>query len=156
VYTGNDIVFLVRPKVDNDQMDRLRAEGFEHHVVGHDWTAQLDRSLLWIGAFDGDRLVGFVNLAWDGGVHAFMLDTAVAEQYRRRGIGTRLVREAIDAARRHGGLEWVHVDSDEVLMRDFYGPAGFSPVHAGTVSVAAPRDFEPPVVEPPAVETAPG
>ncbi len=135
MYTREDVVFLVRPEIDNDQMDALRIEGFENHVVGHDWTRQLERSLLWIGAFDGDRLVGFVNLAWDGGVHAFMLDTAVAMTHRRRGIGTRLVREAIEAARAHGGIEWIHVDSDEVLMRDFYGPAGFTPTHAGTCNV---------------------
>jgi ribosomal protein S18 acetylase RimI-like enzyme len=138
VYTSNDIVFRVRPQIDNDQLNRLHAEGFEHHVLDHDWQPQLEHSLLWVGAFDGDRLVGFVNIAWDGGVHAFLLDTAVEVPYRRRGIGTRLVREALEAARRHGGLEWVHVDSDDVLMRDFYGPAGFSPVPAGTVRVADP------------------
>jgi len=82
--------------------------------------------------------VGFVNVAWDGGVHAFMLDTAVAIEYRHRGIGTRLVREAIEATKRHGGLEWMHVDSDEALMKKFYEPAGFEPVHAGTVNVAEP------------------
>src|SRR5688572_27272002 len=106
-------------------MDRLRAEGFEDHVVGHDWTPQLERSLLWIGAFHRDRLVGFVNLAWDAGVHAFLLDTAVALDVRGRGIGTRLVREAIAAARRHPGVEWVHVDSDANLMQKLYEPAGF-------------------------------
>ena len=135
MYTGEDIVFRVRPEIANDQMDALRIEGFEDHVVGHDWTQQLDRSLLWIGAFDGERLIGFVNLAWDGGVHAFMLDTAVAMTHRRRGIGTRLVREAIDAARARRGIEWIHVDSDEALMRDFYGPAGFEPTPAGVVNV---------------------
>ena len=143
MYTGEEIVFRVRPKIDNDQMDALRVEGFENHVVGHDWTRQLERSLLWVGAFDEDRLVGFVNLAWDGGVHAFMLDTAVAVTHRRRGIGTRLVREAIDAARAHGGIEWIHVDSDEVLMRDFYGPAGFTPTHAGTCNVGGPGTVKP-------------
>jgi ribosomal protein S18 acetylase RimI-like enzyme len=137
VYTGRDIVFRVRPEIDNEQLNRLHAEGFEHHVSHHDWQPQLRRSLSWIGAFDGERLIGFVNLAWDGGVHAFLLDTSVDVAYRHRGIGTRLVREAIDAARTHGGIEWIHVDSDEVLMRDFYGPAGFTRTPAGLVNVAA-------------------
>ena len=137
MYTGDDIVFRVRPDISNDQMDALRIEGFENHIPGHDWMEQLERSLLWIGAFEAKRLVGFVNLAWDGGVHAFLLDTAVASTHRHRGIGTRLVREAIDAARAHGGIQWIHVDSDEALMRDFYGPAGFRPTHAGLVNVAA-------------------
>jgi len=133
------IEFRISPQITTEEMDELRKDGFAAHVVGHDWTRQLERSLLWIGAYDGERLVGFVNLAWDGGVHAFLLDTAVAIDMRHRGIGTRLVREAIAAAREHGGLEWVHVDADEELMRDFYGPAGFEPTPAGIVSVAPLR-----------------
>jgi ribosomal protein S18 acetylase RimI-like enzyme len=139
VYTGNDIVFSVRPSIDNDQLNELHAEGFEHHVTGHDWTSQLEHSLLWIGAFLGERLVGFVNVAWDGGVHAFLLDTAVPLDMRHRGIGTRLVYEAIEATRRRGGIEWLHVDSDEALMKRFYEPAGFQPAPAGTIWVGTPR-----------------
>lgn len=133
---GDDIVFRVRPEIDNEQLNRLHAEGFKHHVVDHDWRSQLRHSLLWIGAFDRERLVGFVNVAWDGGVHAFLLDTAVETPYRRRGMGTRLVREAIEAVRQHSGIEWLHVDSDEQLMERFYFPAGFAPTPAGLVNVA--------------------
>lgn len=133
--TSGDVVFRVRPNVTNDEQDLLRAEGFEHHTPGHDWSAQLEHSLLWVGAYVRDRLVGFVNLAWDGGVHAFLLDTAVAIDMRRRGIGTRLVREAIAAARSHGGIEWVHVDSNEELMRRLYEPAGFERTPAAILRV---------------------
>ena len=44
-----------------------------------DWRAQVERhSLGWVCATDGGgSLVGFVNVAWDGGVHAFVLDTLV-------------------------------------------------------------------------------
>ena len=130
------ISYAVRRPVDNASLDALHAEGFEHHVVGHDWTSQLEHSLLWVTAHDGERLVGFVNVAWDGGVHAFLLDTAVSSGMRHRGIGARLVAEAIDACRARGGLEWLHVDSSEELMRDFYGPAGFHPTPAGLVRLA--------------------
>jgi len=94
----------------------------------------LARSFTWITAYEGDRLIGFVNVAWDGDVHYFLLDTVVHPDYRHRGIGSRLVREAIDAGRGHGG--WLHVDSDEALMRDFYGPCGFEPTPAGLVSLS--------------------
>ncbi|TDC74765.1 GNAT family N-acetyltransferase, partial [Streptomyces hainanensis] len=40
------------------------------------------------------RLVGFVNVAWDGGAHAFLLDTVVASDHRRLGIAARLVAVA--------------------------------------------------------------
>lgn len=136
---SDDVVFRVRPKIDNREWDRLHAEGFEHHVLGYDWASQIEQhSLTWIGAYRHDRLVGFVNVAWDGGVHAFLLDTAVAVDHRHRGIGTRLVRQAIAAVRRHPGIQWLHVDSDEELMSRFYGPAGFSPTPAGLVNVSDP------------------
>ncbi len=136
---SDDVLFRVRPKIDNEEWDRLHAEGFEHHVFGYDWASQIEQhSLMWIGAYRRDRLVGFVNVAWDGGVHAFLLDTAVALEHRHRGIGTRLVHEAIAAVRRRRAIEWLHVDSDEELMSRFYGPAGFSPTPAGIVYVGDP------------------
>ena len=133
------VVFRVRPKISNTEMDRLRADGFDHPVAGYDWASQLERhSLTWIGAYRNDKLVGFVNVAWDGGVHAFLLDTAVASHLRHRGIGAQLVREAIAAVRRVPGIEWLHVDADDGLMSRFYGPAGFEPTPAGLVHVADP------------------
>jgi lincosamide nucleotidyltransferase A/C/D/E len=98
-----------------------------------DHVAVLERSLLWVCAYEGERLVGFCHLAWDGGVHAFLLDPTVREGYRRRGIGTVLVREALAAAAAHPGIEWVHVDASAALMERFYGPAGFRPTPAGLV-----------------------
>jgi hypothetical protein len=34
-------------------------------------------SLGWVCARNKDELVGFVNVAWDGGAHAFILDAIV-------------------------------------------------------------------------------
>ena len=53
-------------------------------------------------AFDDDRLVGFVNVAWDGGAHAFILDTCVIPRMRRRGIAARMVVETTNVARARG------------------------------------------------------
>jgi ribosomal protein S18 acetylase RimI-like enzyme len=93
----------------------------------------LERSFTWVSAHDDDRLVGFVNVAWDGGVHLFLLDTTVDPEYQHRGIGTALVRGAVDACRGRG--EWLHVDSSDELMASFYVPAGFSPTSAGLLSL---------------------
>jgi GNAT superfamily N-acetyltransferase len=43
---------------------------------------------------------------WDGGGHAFILDTLVAGSARRQGIATRLVTVATDHARA-AGCEWL-------------------------------------------------
>jgi ribosomal protein S18 acetylase RimI-like enzyme len=53
-------------------------------------------------AYDADSLIGFVNVAWDGDDHAFILDTAVLHRYERQGVGTRLVALATEHARAVG------------------------------------------------------
>ncbi|MFE2109791.1 GNAT family N-acetyltransferase [Kitasatospora sp. NPDC059463] len=97
------------------------------------WRARLERhSLGWVCARPGPGgpLFGFVNVLWDGGVHAFLLDTAVAPAARRAGLGTRLVAAAADNARA-AGCDWLHVDF-EPHLRDYYLDAcGFRPTDAG-------------------------
>jgi len=45
-----------------------------------------------------DRLVGRVDVAWDGASHAFLLDTMVESQARQAGVGTALVQSAAGLA----------------------------------------------------------
>lgn len=126
------ITYAERADLEAEELQDLFARAWAGAAKpGYDEV--LRRSFSWISAHDEGRLVGFVNLAWDGGVHFFMLDTTVHPEYQRRGIGNTLVRRAIEACRGHG--EWLHVDSDDELMKRLYFPAGFTPANAGTVSV---------------------
>jgi GNAT superfamily N-acetyltransferase len=93
------------------------------------------RSLGWIGAHAGDRLVGYVNIAWDGGQHAFLLDTTVDPAHQRQGIGRDLVRRAADLARLRGA-RWLHVDFEPHLA-GFYRGCGFRPTEAGLIDLSA-------------------
>jgi GNAT superfamily N-acetyltransferase len=93
------------------------------------FAPRLARSLAWIAAFRGDRLVGYVNVVGDGGVHAFLLDTTVHPGERRRGLGTRLVEAASGEAARLGAA-WLHVDYEPELA-PFYAECGFGPTAAG-------------------------
>lgn len=93
------------------------------------WKRVLARSLCWVTAHQGERLVGFVNVAWDGGVHTFLLDTVVAPDCARQGIGTRLVMQAAEEAARLGA-GWLHVDY-EPHLEAFYHGCGFAPTDAG-------------------------
>jgi GNAT superfamily N-acetyltransferase len=120
----------VREWPDLATLEQLRAAAWGGSHDGQWWHPVLERSLTWVTAFDGGTLVGFVNVAWDGGGHAFLLDTTVHPDWGRRGIGTALVRRAIQAAREHGGLEWLHVDY-AVPLTDFYAGCGFTPTPAG-------------------------
>ena len=97
------------------------------------WQSVLARSLTHVGAYDGDKLIGFINVAWDGGVHAFLLDTCVDADYQRRGIAKDLVRTAEETARVRGA-KWLHVDF-EPHLRDFYRSCGFRPTEAGLIAL---------------------
>ncbi|MBL8165526.1 MAG: GNAT family N-acetyltransferase [Anaerolineae bacterium] len=126
------MVFEISPPLTNDQLNALFDSAWEHHRP-RDFQPILRHSLLYIGAFQGQQLVGFVNVAWDGGIHAFVLDTTVHQQYQRRGIGQRLMQTAIDAARtRH--IEWLHVDYEPQLTL-FYAKCGFQDTAAGLLNL---------------------
>ncbi|MEV0843288.1 GNAT family N-acetyltransferase [Actinocatenispora sera] len=93
------------------------------------WAPILARSLAWITTRRDGTLVGFVNVATDGGSHAFLLDTTVHPDEQHRGLGTRLVRAATEQARA-AGAEWLHVDYEPHLT-GFYAGCGFRPTDAG-------------------------
>ncbi len=92
----------------------------------------LERSLGYLGAFEAERLIGFVNVATDGGLHAFLLDTTVHPSFQRQGIGTRLVAEAVAIARRAGAV-WLHVDFEPRLSRFYIERCGFAETSSGVM-----------------------
>jgi GNAT superfamily N-acetyltransferase len=116
------IVLTRNLPVSSEQLNLLRQSAWDGPQAS-DWQPVLTQSLGWVCATDDDRLIGFVNVAWDGGIHAFLLDTTVDRAYQRRGIGHRLVREATDLAR-DSGSEWLHVDYEPHLEK-FYRSSGF-------------------------------
>jgi GNAT superfamily N-acetyltransferase len=118
------ITYRLRPTLTNETLNSLFAAAWEKHRET-DFQPILKQSLLWVGAFAGDELVGFVNVAWDGGIHGFILDTTVHPAYQRRGIGTGLAQTAVNAARERG-LIWLHVDY-EPHLESFYQQCGFRP-----------------------------
>ncbi|MET9734648.1 GNAT family N-acetyltransferase [Streptomyces sp. NPDC006458] len=124
-----------RGDFDDDALDALHAEGFGGPAGRSNWRARLDRhSLGWVCArADGD-LVGFVNVVWDGGVHAFLLDTVVAERHRSRGVGARLVAVAAEEARA-AGCQWLHADFEDRLRPFYFEACGFRETAAGLISL---------------------
>lgn len=126
--SANEIAIRVSPPVSNDALNALFNAAWESHTTS-DFAPVLSHSLAYVCAYEGERLIGFVNLAWDGGIHAFLLDTTVHPDYQRRGIGRMLVRHAADVARERG-IEWLHVDY-EPHLESFYEGCGFRHTRAG-------------------------
>ncbi|MFI8255088.1 GNAT family N-acetyltransferase [Streptomyces filamentosus] len=129
------IIYEWRADFDNASLNALHAEGFDGPPSETDWLSRVRRhSLGWVCAHEDGNLTGFVNVAWDGGVHAFLLDTVVAAAGRRSGIGAELVAEAARQART-AGCTWLHVDFEDHLRPFYFDACGFTPTTAGLIAL---------------------
>jgi ribosomal protein S18 acetylase RimI-like enzyme len=87
-----------------------------------------------LGRRSGSRrtLIGFVNVAWDGGDHAFLIDTKTRGDCQRHGIGSEIVRRAAVHAQA-AGCEWLHVDFEPRLAPFYFAACGFRATDAGLI-----------------------
>ncbi len=124
-----------RGPFNNAELNALHADCFQHEPSGDDWWLRVNSfSLGWVCMRFSGELIGFVNIAWDGGTHAFLLDTAVKSTFRRRGFAKQMVFEAIAQARK-SGCEWLHVDFEPHLRQFYFDACGFRPTDAGLISL---------------------
>jgi len=124
------ISYRISPAAANDALNALFAAAWPDHAWS-DFAPVLSRSLAYVCAYQQEGLIGFVNVAWDGGIHAFLLDTTVHPEFQRRGIGRELVLRAAQAARERG-IAWLHVDY-EPHLESFYRSCGFRHTEAGLI-----------------------
>jgi GNAT superfamily N-acetyltransferase len=130
-----DVRYQWRAPFEDEDLTTLHAEGFTHAVLAVDWRARVEaHSLGWVCAFEADRLVGFVNVAWDGGGHAFVVDTVVEQGHRHQGIGRGLLTMA-EGESRAAGCEWLHVDFEDELGDFYFDACGFTPTAAGLIAL---------------------
>src|SRR4051812_41176496 len=117
--TGSTISYHTSPAIANDTLNPLFAAAWPDHRWS-DFAPTLSHSLAYICAYQQDRLIGFVNLAWDGGIHAFLLDTTVHPNVQRQGVGRELVVRGAQVARDRG-IMWLHVDYEPHLEAFYRG-----------------------------------
>lgn len=125
-----------RGQFSNAEVNALHSEAFGTRLYTDEewnWEALVTRhSLGWVVARDGTMLVGFVNVLWDGLVHAWLQDTMVALEHGRRGVGTQLV-EAARQGVRSAGCEYLHVDFEPQLAPFYIDACGFESAPAGVI-----------------------
>jgi GNAT superfamily N-acetyltransferase len=117
---------------------RADAEAFQTRIFDEsesNWVELTRRhSLSRVVARQGGDLVGFVNVLWDGLVHAWLQDIMVAARARGGGIGTGLVAHARDGAKA-AGCEFLHVDFEDHLRPFYLGACGFTATSAGQLAL---------------------
>jgi ribosomal protein S18 acetylase RimI-like enzyme len=126
------------PLTDAEMVELVRAHG--GRTAPGWWDRIRPHSLGWVTArVDDGALVGFVNVVWDGGDHAFLIDTKTHGAYQRRGVGTQVVRLAARQAKA-AGCEWLHVDFEERLAPFYFEACGFRPTEAGLIHLPSLGD----------------
>lgn len=126
------ITYLVNPKLSDADLNHLFASAWQNYKPSS-FQKKLQHSLSYIAAYSETQLVGFVNIAWDGGSHTFLLDTTVRESFQKQGIGKGLVHKAISVCKEHA-IEWIHVDFEPHLL-NFYKDCGFRTTEAGLINL---------------------
>ncbi len=128
----NTVSLHISEQVSDDALNDLFRSSWDGHAK-RSFRSVLAKSLLYVCAYKCEELVGFVNVASDGGQHAFILDTCVRKKHRCLGIGKSMVCLAIEEASRRN-ITWIHVDYEPHLS-GFYRSCGFQPSHAGVLQV---------------------
>ena len=82
-----------------------------------------ENSLLILGAYENDQLVGVIRVVGDGFSVVFIQDILVFPEYQRRGIGTRLLQEVMD---RYSSVYQMELMTDNTPKTvSFYQSVGF-------------------------------
>ena len=134
--SAEDIVFAWRGPLDDDEMaDLVRSHG---GLPEHGWWERVrPHSLGWVTARTADgTLVGFANVAWNGGDHAFLLDPKTRGSFQRQGIGRRVVSLAAEHAQA-AGCEWLHVDFEPELRPFYLEACAFTPTEGGLIHLVS-------------------
>ena len=109
---------------------------------GEGWSAYLhddealkrafDKSLYCLGAYDENKLIGFVRSVGDGEHIVLVQDLIVEADYQRRKIGTTLLKHVWD---RYISVRMFQVNTDIEDERDnqFYRSFGMKPISEGNM-----------------------
>jgi ribosomal protein S18 acetylase RimI-like enzyme len=78
-----------------------------------------------VGLYHGDRQIGFARIVSDGASFAYLADVYVLPEYRGRGLGIELVKEAVDRGP-YADRRWLlHTEDAHALYEKLgFGPGG--------------------------------
>ena len=90
---------------DSDQFFRLfESTGWNenYHLAPEELMLALHASWYLLGAYDGERLVGFGRLVSDGVLHAMIYELIVLPEYQGQGIGGEILERLVAKCRATG------------------------------------------------------
>lgn len=120
-----------------DEFERIkeiyRAEGWNAYLQDDESLKRaFEKSLFCLGAYHGDKLVGFIRCVGDGEHIVYVQDLIVEADYQRKKIGTTLFKRAWD---KYINVRMFQVNTDIEDERDnlFYKGFGMKPISEGNM-----------------------
>lgn len=102
------------------------AVGWKNYVERADiLESAFSVSLCVLGAFDEEKLIGFIRAVGDGLTIVFIQDIIVSPEYQRRGIGKKLVETILEKYR--GAYQIQLLTDNTEKTKAFYRSVGFYP-----------------------------
>lgn len=123
----SDITYRIAKEAHPDQLYRLytTAGWWDEKNDNKDFLADLiGKTYLFAAAYDGDNLIGMGRSISDGVSDAYIQDVTVLPEYRKRGIGGRIIRLLVESLQARG-IGWIGLIG-EPGTRHFYEELGFS------------------------------
>ena len=130
--------------IEYKQCNTSRLEEVKEIYAEQGWTAYLmdeeklarafENSLYLYGAFDENKLIGFVRCVGDGEHILLVQDLIVRTAYQKQGIGTALLHHVFE---KYAGVRMLslYTDSADNRANSFYRKVGMKPVEeAGCIS----------------------
>ena len=120
-----------------EEFERIKeiyqGEGWSAYLHGDEALKRaFDSSLYCLGAYDENKLIGFVRCVGDGEHIVLMQDLIVEAHYRRRKIGTTLLRHVWDKYI-HVRMFQVNTDIEDERDNQFYRSFGMKPISEGNM-----------------------
>jgi len=122
-----EITYRIIKEADNEQLVKLyRTAGWWSEKNDNiDFLSDLVRnSFLFIGAYDGEDLIGMGRSLSDGVSDAYIQDVTVLPEYRKRGIGGEIIKTIVKNLHARG-IKWIGLIG-EPGTQHFYEELGFS------------------------------
>ena len=85
-----------------------------------------ENSLIKLGAYEGDKLIGIIRAVGDGATIVFVQDIIVLKEHQREGVGTKLLKEVLDRFSNVRQIELVTDNTPKTIA--FYKSVGFRPL----------------------------
>lgn len=106
-------------------IDALVADDFHNGRTVEQMKASFENSYRAVIAYDQGRIIGTARVLSDGVCNAYVVDVWAHSDYRRRGIGSEIMRRLIEPL--HGQHVYLFTDS----APEFYEALGFEPQGEG-------------------------